>query len=119
MENSHKDSKTQGFHKDSFIVISPCPGALMAKKQNTFTILTMLLEVPVFFDISKGLNVQSAGAHRIELCASMAEGDITTSHDMIIKAKELLKISFFVMISPGGCDFTYSDEEFQIVKKDI
>jgi copper homeostasis protein len=78
----------------------------------------MLLEIPVF-DINSALITQNAGAHRIELCASMAEGGITPSHGMILKAKELLKTPFFVMIRPRGGDFTYSDEEIQIMKTDI
>jgi len=78
----------------------------------------MLLEVPVF-DFQSALIAQQAGAHRIELCASMADGGITPSHGMILKAKELLTIPFFVMIRPRGGNFTYSDEEISIMLNDI
>lgn len=78
----------------------------------------MLLEVPVF-DIQSALKAQNAGAHRIELCASMADGGITPSTGMILQAKELLKISFYVMIRPRGGNFTYSDEEINIMLHDI
>ncbi len=78
----------------------------------------MLLEVPVF-DIQSALKAQNAGAHRIELCASMADGGITPSQGMILKAKELLKIPFYVMIRPRGGNFTYSDEEISIMHSDI
>jgi copper homeostasis protein len=78
----------------------------------------MLLEVPVF-DIQSALKAQQAGAHRIELCASLADGGITPSPGMITKAKELLEIPFFVMIRPRGGNFTYSDEEISIMLSDI
>ena len=78
----------------------------------------MLLEIPVF-DIDSALNAQKAGAHRIELCASMADGGITPSYGMILQAKQMLHIPFYVMIRPRGGNFTYSEEEFHIMLKDI
>jgi len=78
----------------------------------------MLLEVPVF-DINDALIAQSAGAHRIELCASLADGGITPSYGMILQARELLAIPFYVMIRARGGDFTYSDEEIRIMLRDL
>lgn len=78
----------------------------------------MLLEVPIF-NIESALIVQQAGAHRIELCASMSDGGITPSHGMILWAKQKLHIPFFVMIRPRGGNFTYSDEELRAMLLDI
>ncbi len=78
----------------------------------------MLLEVPVF-DINSALIAQKAGAHRIELCASMADGGITPSYGMILEARKLLQIPFFVMIRPRGGNFTYTNEEMLVMLSDI
>jgi copper homeostasis protein len=78
----------------------------------------MLLEIPVF-DINSALMAQRAGAHRIELCASISDGGITPSYGMILQAKQMLHIPFYVMIRPRGGNFTYTDEEFDIMLNDI
>lgn len=78
----------------------------------------MFLEVPVF-DIESARIAQNAGAHRIELCSSMADGGITPSYGTILKAREILNIPVFVMIRPRGGNFTYSINEIEIMHSDI
>ncbi len=64
-------------------------------------------------------NAEQAGAHRIELCSELAVGGITPSYGLIKQVSEALSIPFFVLIRPRSGDFTYSNEEFDIMKKDI
>jgi copper homeostasis protein len=62
---------------------------------------------------------ERGGAHRVELCANLADDGITPSAGLIAAARESIRISLQVMIRPRGGDFCYSDEEFMIMKRDI
>jgi copper homeostasis protein len=64
-------------------------------------------------------NAQEAGAHRIELCSELSVGGITPSYGLINKVVEELHIETFVLIRPRNGNFTYSKEEFEIIKQDI
>ena len=64
-------------------------------------------------------NAQEAGAHRIELCSELSVGGITPSYGLIKKVIEELHIETFVLIRPRSGNFTYSKEEFEIIKQDI
>ena len=78
----------------------------------------MKLEI-IGFNIESCIAAQSAGADRIELCAGPGEGGTTPSYAFIQTAREKLKIDLYVMIRPRGGDFLYSDEDFEIMKKDM
>ncbi len=65
------------------------------------------------------LNAEKAGADRIELCAELAVGGITPSHGLLQKVIDELSIPVNVLIRPRGGDFTYTDVEFDIMKRDI
>ncbi|PIA81635.1 copper homeostasis protein CutC [Gaetbulibacter sp. 4G1] len=62
---------------------------------------------------------EKAGAHRIELCSELAIGGITPSFGLIKKVIDTLKIPVFVLIRPRSGNFTFSDDEFDIMKNDI
>lgn len=62
---------------------------------------------------------QKAGAHRIELCSELAVGGLTPSHGLLQKVIEEISIETYVLIRPRSGDFTYTNEEFDIMKKDI
>lgn len=64
-------------------------------------------------------NAQVAGAHRIELCSALSVGGITPSYGLIACAVNSLDMDIFVLIRPRSGDFSYSEEEFKIIKKDI
>lgn len=65
------------------------------------------------------INAQKAGAHRIELCSELSIGGITPSYGLIKQVVKSLSIPVFVLIRPRSGNFTYSDDEFEIIKQDI
>lgn len=81
------------------------------------------------YSIESCCNAREAGAHRVELCASPQEGGTTPSMGMIAAASKVLKdqthskedspVELYVMIRPRGGDFVYTDEEFDVMKRDI
>ncbi len=78
----------------------------------------MLLEICAN-SYRSAISAENAGAHRIELCSELAIGGITPSFGLIKKVMETLKIPVFVLVRPRSGNFTYSDDEFDIMKKDI
>lgn len=81
-------------------------------------IMSLTIEV-VCYNIASVLKAIEGGANRIELCDSAGDGGTTPSAGMILAARENARIPLFVMIRPRGGDFLYSDEEFEVMKKDI
>lgn len=65
------------------------------------------------------LNAEEAGADRIELCSELAVGGITPSYGLIKKVSENLTIPIHVLIRPRSGDFSYSGDEFEIMKTNI
>lgn len=59
------------------------------------------------------------GADRIELCASLAEGGLTPSAGMLVRARSLFSGEIAMMIRPRGGDFAYSPEELAAMCADI
>lgn len=64
-------------------------------------------------------NAQIAGANRIELCSELGVGGITPSFGLIKKVMDELTIENCVLIRPRSGDFTYTEEEFDIMLRDI
>ena len=60
-----------------------------------------------------------AGADRIELCAGMPEGGTTPSYGEIALVRELIPSGMHVIIRPRGGDFLYSEEECEVMMRDI
>ena len=60
-----------------------------------------------------------AGAHRIELCDNPGEGGTTPSYGFIKAARAKVDIELFPIIRPRGGDFSYPNDEFNIMKEDI
>lgn len=59
------------------------------------------------------------GADRIELCDNLMEDGTTPSYGTIKKTVEKLEIPVMVIIRPRGGNFTYTEEELEIMKYDI
>lgn len=62
---------------------------------------------------------KTAGAARVELCASLIEGGITPSRGMIRAARTVTGIKLHVIIRPRGGDFLFSADEFSAMAADI
>ncbi len=78
----------------------------------------MLVEVCAN-SLESALNAERAGADRIELCSELAVGGITPSYGLLKAVSEKISIPVRVLIRPRSGDFTYSDGEFDSMKKDI
>jgi copper homeostasis protein len=76
------------------------------------------LEV-IAFTIESCLLIERAGAFRIELCDNPGEGGTTPSYGFLKLAREKTSIDLYPMIRPRGGDFLYSDDEFELMKKDV
>lgn len=76
------------------------------------------LEV-IAFNIASVISANNTGAYRIELCDNPGEGGTTASYGMIKTARENTALQLYPIIRPRGGDFLYSDEEFEIMKRDV
>ena len=65
------------------------------------------------------INAEKAGADRIELCSELSVGGITPSHGLIKQVVKNINIPINVLIRPRSGDFTYSNDEFEVMKQDI
>ena len=59
------------------------------------------------------------GADRIELCAALTEGGTTASYGTIKQCREAFEVQLFPIIRTRSGDFLYTDEEFEIMMKDV
>lgn len=78
----------------------------------------MLLEVCAN-SYQSAKNAEIAGATRIELCSELSVGGITPSYGLLKQVVENTSLQVFVLVRPRSGNFTYSDTEFEIIKKDI
>ena len=62
---------------------------------------------------------QQAGAHRVELCTQLSVGGLTPSYGCIEKAVKELDIAVHVLIRPRAGNFIYTNQELDIIKRDI
>jgi|TARA_R110000822_G_scaffold246507_2_gene374762 copper homeostasis protein len=62
---------------------------------------------------------QLAGADRIELCTELSVGGLTPSQGLIEKVISELNIPTHVLIRPRSGNFTYSEEEVDVMLRDI
>lgn len=78
----------------------------------------MLVEVCAN-SLESALVAERAGADRIELCSELAVGGLTPSYGLLKTVKEKISIPVHVLIRPRSGDFTYTDDEFDIMLTDI
>lgn len=80
--------------------------------------MTVLVEAAVD-SFAGALAAQADGVHRIELCGPLHDGGTTPSAGLIARCSERLLVSVHVLIRPRAGDFVYSDDEMEIMSKDI
>lgn len=77
-----------------------------------------MLEI-VCYSYAAALEAHKGGCERIELCENAAEGGTTPSLGTILACRKFSNMKIHVMIRPRGGDFIYTDEEINIMLKDI
>jgi len=65
------------------------------------------------------MKAEKAGADRIELCKDLYLDGLTPDYETAKRTIDSLKIPVFILIRPREGDFIYSDEEFELMKRDI
>ena len=78
----------------------------------------MKLEIACF-NLESAIIAQRAGADRIELCDGFSVGGITPGEKIFDAARKVVIVDLFAMIRPRGGNFTYSDAEFEQMKKQL
>lgn len=78
----------------------------------------MLLEICVF-NTATAIAAEQAGADRIELCENYANGGTTPSYGYLKTVREKIRIPVFPMIRPRGGDYFHTQDEIDIILKDI
>lgn len=71
------------------------------------------------FGAECALVAERAGADRIELCTSPAEGGITPSFGMLRQVRDMVRIPVHPIVRPRGGDFCYTQADFSAMKNDI
>ncbi|WP_036151863.1 copper homeostasis protein CutC [Maribacter forsetii] len=69
--------------------------------------------------LESALVAERAGADRIELCSELAVGGLTPSYGLLKAVRSKITIPVNILIRPRSGDFTYSDEELDIMISDI
>ena len=65
------------------------------------------------------LKAEKAGADRIELCKDLHLDGLTPDYESAKKTIDSLNIPVYILIRPIEGDFIYSNEEFELMKRDI
>lgn len=70
-------------------------------------------------DLTSVMAAVEGGAGRIELCDNLSEGGTTPSLGMVMMALQCSPIPVRVLIRPRPGDFTYTNQEAEVMKMDI
>ena len=69
--------------------------------------------------VESAIASEAGGAVRVELCSGLFDGGLTPSAGAIAVTRKSISIQLSVMIRPRGCDFCYSEPEFESMLRDI
>lgn len=78
----------------------------------------VLIEVCVD-SVASAMAAERGGAARVELCSDLLEGGVTPSLGLVQTVRDKIAIGLQVIIRPRGGDFCYSEEEVEIMQRDI
>jgi copper homeostasis protein len=78
----------------------------------------VLIEVCVD-SVSSAIAAERGGAQRVELCSDLYEGGVTPSVGLIEAVRSKISIGLNPIIRPRAGDFCYSDDEIDIIRRDI
>lgn len=62
---------------------------------------------------------EQGGADRVELCCALLEGGLTPSAGAIARTRERIRLGLNVIVRPRGGDFLYSDDEQNVMLRDV
>ena len=79
----------------------------------------MILVEAAVEDLESALAVARAGADRIELCVNLNEGGTTPSTGLTAAVVDGTHLPVFVLIRPRAGDFVYSDDEIELMSRDV
>ena len=65
------------------------------------------------------VKAEKAGADRIELCKDLHLDGLTPDYECAKKTIDSLNIPVFILIRPREGNFVYSNEEFELMKRDV
>jgi copper homeostasis protein len=69
--------------------------------------------------IDAALEAEQGGAGRLELCGELLQGGVTPSAGLIEAVKAKVRIPVCVLVRPRTGDFLYTDDELDVMRRDI
>lgn len=69
--------------------------------------------------VASAIAAERGGAHAVELCSNLAEGGTTPSAGLIAMVRGRVGIELRVLVRPRVGDFLYSNDEFDVMNRDI
>ncbi len=79
---------------------------------------SMLIEVLVE-SVESARAAVAGGADRLEVCQNLFEGGTSPSVGLVAAIRRAVAVPINVMVRPRGGDFCYSDDEFDVMARDL
>jgi copper homeostasis protein len=92
----------------------------MSSRRSVATVgMTAVLVEACVDAIDAALEAEQGGAARLELCGELLQGGVTPSAGLIAAVWERIDIPLFVLVRPRTGDFLYTDDELDVMRRDI